>query len=120
LRAYYAGLRKIFSGWTPPPTGSLTDLENHYKKLSERFGYQIKIPEDLLNRAGYQLLNANKINEAIDIFRKNVENFPNSANVYDSLAEAYEKNGQLKQAQESYEKAYKMAESNCPKCKSKF
>lgn len=112
LRAYYAGLRKIFNGWTPPPTGSLTDLENHYKKLSERFGYQIKIPEDLLNRAGYQLLNANKINEAIDIFRKNVENFPNSANVYDSLAEAYEKNGQLKQAQESYEKAYKMAESN--------
>jgi hypothetical protein len=28
------------------------------------------------------------------------------------LAEAYEKNGQLKQAQESYEKACKMAESN--------
>ena len=112
LRAYYAGLRKIFNGWTPPPTGSLTDLENHYKKLSERFGYQINIPEDLLNRAGYQLLNAEKINEAIDVFRKNVENFPNSANVYDSLAEAYEKNGQLKQAQENYEKAYKMAESN--------
>lgn len=112
LRAYYAGLRKIFNGWTPPPTGSLTDLDNHYKKLSERFGYQINIPEDLLNRAGYQLLNADKINEAIDVFRKNVENFPNSANVYDSLAEAYEKNGQLKQAKENYEKAYKMAESN--------
>src|SRR5688572_8739919 len=46
LRAYYAGLRKIFHGWTPPDGGSLTDLENHYKKLSERFGYRINIPEN--------------------------------------------------------------------------
>jgi hypothetical protein len=111
LRAYYAGLRKIFHGWTPPTGGSLTDLENHYKKLSERFGYRINIPENLLNQIGYQFLNANRLPEAIDVFRRNVELYPNSANVYDSLAEGYEKNGQLKQAGENYEKAYKMAES---------
>jgi hypothetical protein len=111
LPAYYWGLRKIFAGWTPPPTGTVEDLENHYKKLSERFGYAIRVPEELLNRAGYQFLRANRAAEAIEVFRKNVGLYPNSANVYDSLAEAYEKNGQMKQARENYEKAYKMAEA---------
>ena len=109
LRAYYWGLRKVFEGWQPPQTGSISDLENHYKKLSKRFGYEILIPEALLNVAGYQMMNANKFPEAIEIFKTNVKNYPNSANVYDSLGEAYEKNGQMKQAKENYEKAYNLA-----------
>lgn len=112
LPAYYAGLRKIFAGWSPPNSGNFADLENHYKNLSKRFGYEIKIPEETLNQVGYQLLTANRTDEAIAAFRKNVENYPNSANVYDSLAEAFEKNGQMKQAAENYEKAYKTAERN--------
>lgn len=112
LPAYYAGFRKIFAGWTPPQAGNFSDLESHYKKLSARFGYEIKIPEELVNQIGYQLLRADRVQEAIEVFRKNVENYPKSANVYDSLAEAFEKNGQLKQAAEYYEKAYKRAETN--------
>lgn len=112
LPAYYAGLRKIFEGWETPATGSIADLENHYKKLSRKFGYTILIPEATLNQVGYQLLRANRVDEAISAFRKNVEIYPNSANVYDSLAEALEKSGQLKQAAENYEKAYKMAEKS--------
>ncbi len=111
LPAYYYGLRKVFEGWQPPASGSISDLENHYKKLSKRFGYEILIPEDLLNRAGYQMMNAGKIAEAIEIFRKNVANYPNSSNVYDSLGEAFEKNGQMKQAAENYEKAYNLAKA---------
>ena len=111
LPTYYFGLRKIFDGWIPPQTGAVADLENHYKKLTEKFGYKIPIPEALLNQIGYRFLQNNQLIEAIEAFRKNVENHPNSANVYDSLAEAYEKNGQLKQAKENYEKAYKMAEA---------
>lgn len=112
LPAYYDGLRKIFAGWTPPQTGVVADLETHYKNLSERFGYKIPIPEPMLNQIGYQLIRAEKILEAIEVFRKNVENHPNSANCLDSLADALEKNGQLKQAKENYEKAYKMAEAH--------
>lgn len=111
LPAYYAGLRKIFAGWSSPQTGSIAELENHYKKLSERFGYKILIPEDMLNQISYQFLRANQFVEAIDVFKKNVQNYPNSANAYDSLGEAYEKSGQLKQAKENYEKAYKLAEA---------
>ena len=111
LPAYYYGLRKVFDGWQPPQTGAIADLENHYKKLSKRFGYEILVPEDLLNRAGYQLLNAEKFTEAIEIFKKNAANYPNSSNVYDSLGEAFEKNGQLKQARENYERAYNLAKA---------
>jgi len=117
LPAYYAGLRKIFAGWNPPqpprgtvPDNVVTDLENHYKRLSERFGYTVLIPEATLNQIGYILLRNNQIPEAIEVFRKNTVNNPNSANALDSLAEAFEKNGQLKLAIENYEKAYKMAE----------
>lgn len=112
LPAYYAGLRKVFNGWQPPASGNIADLESHYKNLSKRFGYEIKTPENTLNQIGYQLLGANRNDEAIAAFRKNVENYPNSANVYDSLAEALEKTGQMKQSAENYEKAYKTAERN--------
>ena len=112
LPAYYAGFRKIFEGWTPPPSGTIADLENHYKGLSRRFGYEIKMPEAMVNQIGYAFLRGNNLEKAIEIFNKNVANYPNSANVYDSLAEALEKNGQLKQAAENNEKAYRRAEAN--------
>ncbi|MGB7068208.1 MAG: alpha/beta hydrolase-fold protein [Pyrinomonadaceae bacterium] len=112
LPAYYAGLRKVFEGWSPPRSGSVSDLENHYEKLTKRFGYFIPIPENLLNQIGYELLAGNKAAEAIDIFRKNVNLYPSSANVYDSLAEAFERNGQLKESEENYRKALKLAEAS--------
>ena len=58
-----------------------------------------------INRLGYELLGANKTEEAIEIFRLNVEAYPQSANVYDSLAEAYLKAGNKEQAIKYYSKA---------------
>lgn len=112
LPAYYAGLRKVFSGWAPPTSGGLPAIEGHYRKLSSRYGYTIKPPEELMNRIGYQLLQNGSVGEAIEVFRKNAASYPRSANVYDSLAEALEKNGDSASARDSYEKAWKMAEQN--------
>jgi predicted alpha/beta superfamily hydrolase len=111
-QAYYLGLRKIYAGWLPPTSGSLRDFEGHYKKLSERFGYPIAIPENILNTIGYQLLGANQTNEAIDVFKRNIELYPDSVNVYDSLAEAYERAGQFEAAGKNYEKALSLADKN--------
>lgn len=111
LPSYYWGLRKVFEGWLPPPLGSVAELENHYTKLSKKYGYKIPVPENLMNQIGYQLLNTNRISEALEVFRKNVAVYPESANVYDSFGEALERNGQLKAARDNYEKAYKMAET---------
>jgi tetratricopeptide (TPR) repeat protein len=64
------------------------------------------VPEGLVNEIGYRLMNAGKMEEAINAFKSNVERYPASANVYDSLAEAYERSDQLDLAKLNYEKAY--------------
>lgn len=56
-----------------------TDLINKGKKISEAS----------LNNFGYELMNMSLIKESIEIFKLNVESFPESSNAYDSLAEAY-------------------------------
>jgi len=58
-----------------------------------------------INTLGYTLMNANKTKEAIAMFEKNVKGYPNSWNVYDSLAEGLEKSGDTKRAIANYEEA---------------
>lgn len=58
-----------------------------------------------LNLLGYTYLAAGKTAQAIEVFEKNVKAHPASWNVYDSLAEAREKNGETKAAIAGYEKA---------------
>jgi hypothetical protein len=61
-----------------------------------------------LNTLGYQQLQGGKLDEAIATFKKNVEQNPKSWNACDSLAEAYAKKGDKKQALELYGKALSM------------
>lgn len=119
LRSHYSGLRKVFAGWQGPRdpesglmAGGLKGADEHYKKLSERFGYSIPTPENLINQMGYQLIFANKPDEAIAVFKTNVERYPASANVYDSLAEAYERGGRNDLAEPLYDKARILGEQN--------
>ena len=53
-----------------------------------------------------------KMDEAIFIFSINVEQFPKSANVYDSLGEAYMNNNQTNLAIQNYEKSLKLNPEN--------
>lgn len=61
--------------------------------------------EATLNNIGYQLLQTNATKDAIEIFKLNVEAYPNSANVYDSLADAYEAGGNTELAVQNAERA---------------
>jgi hypothetical protein len=63
-----------------------------------------------LNQYAYGLmLNEKKVDEAIEIFKRNVREHPASWNVYDSLAEAWATKGDKKLAVENYTKALGMA-----------
>jgi tetratricopeptide (TPR) repeat protein len=65
-----------------------------------------------MNRLGYGLLQRKKVREAIEIFKLNVENFPNSSNTYDSLGEAYMVNGDKELAIKNYQKSIELNPQN--------
>jgi len=110
LRGYYDGLREIFFDWHVPTDqdgkiiGGLQGLEAHYRELSARYGYEIPA-ERAMNNLGYQLLADKKVAEAIVVFKRNVELYPVSANVYDSLADGYEADSKLDLATKNAQKA---------------
>ena len=58
-----------------------------------------------INAFGYRLIQLKKMDEAIEMFKLNVELYPESANVYDSLGDAYEQQGNKAEAIKNYEKA---------------
>lgn len=98
-KSMYDGLRFIYSDWfiNPQDTNavkSYKDIEQHFAFLSKQYGYKIMPGEDFINDCGYQRLNGGHIEQAIEIFRENIKNHPNSSNVYDSMGEAYMKNGE--------------------------
>lgn len=68
--------------------------------------------ESEVNTYGYQLLGAKKLDEAIEVFKWNVNQYPQSWNVYDSLGEAYQIKGYKTLAKEYYGKALNMAPEN--------
>jgi len=68
--------------------------------------------EDSLNSFAYEILEKNDFPSATKIFQLNAELYPQSGNVWDSLAEAYMKAGDLRRAQENYEKALALDPKN--------
>jgi predicted alpha/beta superfamily hydrolase len=119
LRAHYWGLRKVFQPWQLPRdpetgafTGGLADLKQHYAGLSKRYGFAVNPLEGTVNQLGYGLLGRGQPEDALEMFRFNVELYPGSANVYDSLGEALEQAGRLDEALANYSRAVENATAN--------
>lgn len=68
--------------------------------------------ESDFNLFGYALINKNRVEEAIKLFELNVKNFPDSANDYDSLGEAFFKQGNKKLALANYKKSFELNPQN--------
>ena len=71
-----------------------------------------QIHEATLNSLGYRLLYGGKEQDAVEVFEKNVREYPQSSNVYDSLAEAYMKVGKKDLAIQNYEKSLQLNPKN--------
>ncbi len=86
-----------------------TGLEEFKKiKTSETYA----LDEREMNMVGYQLMGTGKIKEAIEVFKLNVTSFPDSGNVYDSLGEAYLKDGNKELAIKNYKKSVEIDPNN--------
>ena len=64
--------------------------------------------ENDLNQYGYQLLNDNLYDRAIEVFILNTQKNPKSANTFDSLGEAYVAKGDKKNAILSFKRSLSM------------
>lgn len=76
-----------------------------YHRLKESHPDDYDFGENNLNALGYYLLGKENYEDAIEIFTLNIKLFPESANTYDSLGEAYMKKGDRELAIAYYQKA---------------
>jgi len=106
FRSLYANWDMNFEAIGEEP---LKDIKQHYQALTKQFGYPIKPTESITNDVGYHFLYQKRDPlKAIDIFKHNVNTYPESANTHDSLADAYEWNGDIGKALEQIDIALKL------------
>jgi CubicO group peptidase (beta-lactamase class C family)/predicted transcriptional regulator YdeE len=85
---------------------------DQYDALKQSKDGASPIHEAILNGLGYRLLYGGKEQDAVQVFEKNVREYPQSSNVYDSLGEAYMKVGKNDLAIQNYEKSLHMDPKN--------
>jgi CubicO group peptidase (beta-lactamase class C family) len=83
-----------------------------YKELKQK-NPDFQPLENDLNDWAYRMLNGRgQPREALEIFKLNVFLYPNSANVYDSVAEAYAVNGERELAIKNYKRSLELDPKN--------
>ncbi len=81
-------------------------------KKGDYDNYQLSVVEGHLIALGYELLRNNKTKEAIEVFKYAVSEYPESANAYDSLGEAFMKSGDKENAKKNYQKSLELNPNN--------
>jgi tetratricopeptide (TPR) repeat protein len=110
------------------PQEKLFENEGHFFKIISNDGIEKAIEyyanfklnnensllfsESGMNSLGYSYLNKKDYKTAIEIFRMNVESFPDSWNAYDSLGEAYLSKGDKEKAIVNYKKSIELNPDN--------
>lgn len=88
--------------------GELETVASEAMRMVKDPQYQFFYFEREFNQVGYRLIGAGRLQEATYVLGMNTQLFPDSANAWDSLAEAYWKAGDLEKAKELYKKAIAM------------
>lgn len=93
-------------------TLSIKDVIKICKKEINKNVPEYNISEDGLNRVGYQLMNQDKFDNALAIFKLNTELYPSSANVYDSYGECLLAMNKKAEAISAYKKSLELNPKN--------
>ena len=71
------------------------------------------LTEEQMNRFGYDLLfSLRRVKDAIEVFKLNVEDHPQSSNAYDSLGEGYAIDGNKELAIKNYQRSIELNPKN--------
>lgn len=72
----------------------------------------VVLNEAQVNKLGYWLLGKKRVREAIEVFKMNAEDYPNSSNAYDSLGEAYMLSGDKESSVKNYKRSLELDPNN--------
>lgn len=120
LPAFRDAIRWLFADWPISIEGtaariveerSLAAFDEHFERLSRRFGYSVQPTELTISIVGDRLYRREAFDQAIALFAKRVTLYPESPEAHDELARGYEAAGQLAPAVASYERALALAEA---------
>lgn len=89
-----------------------TEFKKSYIALKDQSNYNELNLEQLVNNLGYTFLRNKQLQKAIQLFTFNTQKYANSANVYDSLGEAYLVQNKLDLAEKNYQKAIVLGGTN--------
>jgi glyoxylase-like metal-dependent hydrolase (beta-lactamase superfamily II) len=120
---HYGSLVALWSDWTGAESArsaleAVIDEKGAKAAVAEikaaraKGGDKYYFLEAEFNQLGYRYLGEEKYEEAIAVFAMNVDMYPESWNVYDSLGEAYMKSGQHDLAVLNYEKSLELNPDN--------
>jgi predicted alpha/beta superfamily hydrolase len=111
--ATYDGLRFIFKSYKmtmPSPSEALklnvdSVIRKHFDHVSKQLGYTMFPSLTSINDYGYYLLYLKLYKQAQKVFQLNIDNYPSSWAVYDSMGDCYKEIGEKEKAIEQYTKA---------------
>jgi predicted alpha/beta superfamily hydrolase/Tfp pilus assembly protein PilF len=83
-----------------------------YREIKSDAKNKLYFDENEFNALGYRLMGKGQLKDAIEVFKLNVEIYPQSANVYDSLGEAYMNDGQKELAIQNHKKSLELNPEN--------
>lgn len=83
---------------------SLPDVEAYYDALSERYGYEVAIPDMVLAMQSDNLAQTGRVDEAIEMLERLVTLYPHSLNGWWRLGGIYRERGEIERALYYYRK----------------
>ena len=92
--------------------GGVDSVAAYVHRLSREDPDLLLFSEEQMNSLGYRYLRGGKVKDAITLFTLNVERFPESFNVYDSLGEALMADHRYGPAVENYERSLSINPGN--------
>ena len=85
---------------------------DYFHEAKEKDPSILMFSERQMNALGYKFLYKGNVADAIALFKLNVEVYPASSNVYDSLGEGYMENGEYELAIKNYQKSLELNPDN--------
>jgi len=101
------GIKALFQNYSFPEdmkVDNLSDILAFYKNLSDEYGFEVDVPDQVLSQQSDKLSQMQKGTQALEVWQYMLAKNPNSGNALWRLANYYQNEGNLQKAKEIFGK----------------